>query len=52
MEVFTISLGRHARNPKKILLKLFELFLKKDGKFLKMNVENINFDDENPSYKN
>ena len=27
--------GRHARNPKKILLKLFELFLKNGGKFLK-----------------
>jgi D-hydroxyproline dehydrogenase len=40
--------GRHARNPKKILLKLFDLFLKKKGKFLKMNIENINFDEENP----
>ena len=27
--------GRHARNPKKILIKIFELFLKKGGKFLK-----------------
>ena len=27
--------ARHARNPKKILLKLFELFLKKGGKFKK-----------------
>jgi D-amino-acid dehydrogenase len=40
--------GRHARNPKKILLKLFELFLKKGGKFLKMNVKDINFDEEKP----
>jgi glycine/D-amino acid oxidase-like deaminating enzyme len=40
--------GRHARNPKKILLKLFELFLKKGGKFLKMNIQNINFDLEKP----
>jgi len=40
--------GRHARNPKKILLKLFDLFLKKKGKFLRMNIENINFDEENP----
>jgi len=40
--------GRHARNPKKILLKLFELFLKKGGKFLKMNIQDINFDIEKP----
>jgi len=43
--------GRHARNPKKILLKLFELFLKKGGKFLKMNIQDINFDVEKPSLK-
>jgi len=43
--------GRHARNPKKILLKLFELFLKKGGKFLKMNIKDINFDDEKPIVK-
>jgi len=43
--------GRHARNPKKILLKLFELFLKKGGKFLKMNIKDINFDDEKPAIK-
>jgi len=43
--------GRHARNPKKILLKLFELFLKKDGKFLKMNIKDINFDEEKPVIK-
>jgi len=43
--------GRHARNPKKILLKLFELFLKKSGKFLKMNVQDINFNDEKPIVK-
>ena len=35
--------ARHARNPKKILLKLFELFLNKGGSFKKMNVEKINF---------
>ena len=40
--------GRHARNPKKILLKLYELFIKKGGKFLKMNVKDINFDHEKP----
>ena len=30
--------ARHARNPKKILLKFFELFLKKGGKFEKQYV--------------
>ena len=43
--------GRHARNPKKILLKLFELFLKKGGKFLKLNIKDINFNDEKPVIK-
>ena len=43
--------GRHARNPKKILLKLFDCFLKKGGKFLKMNVQDINFDEEKPVVK-
>ena len=43
--------GRHARNPKKILLKLFEFFLKKGGKFLKINVKDINFDEEKPVLK-
>ncbi len=38
--------ARHARNPRKILLKLFELFLKKNGKFIKENVETINFSAE------
>jgi len=39
--------ARHARNPKKILLKFFELFLKKGGKFVKENVETINFSSNN-----
>ena len=43
--------GRHARNPKKILLKLYELFLRKGGKFLKLNINDINFDDEKPVIK-
>jgi len=43
--------GRHARNPKKILLKLFDLFLKKNGKFLKMNIQDISFNDEKPVIK-
>ena len=43
--------ARHARNPKKILLKLFDLFLKKDGKFLKLNIQDIVFDKEKPTLK-
>jgi len=43
--------GRHARNPKKILLKLYELYLKKGGKFLKMNIKDINFNNEKPVIK-
>ena len=43
--------GRHARNPKKILLKLYDLFLKKGGKFLKMNIKDINFNEEKPVIK-
>ena len=43
--------GRHARNPKRILLKLFDLFIKKGGKFLKTNVQDINFDEERPIIK-
>ncbi|MDC0205346.1 FAD-binding oxidoreductase [Pelagibacteraceae bacterium] len=35
--------AKHARNPKKILLKLFDLFLKKGGLFEKQNVKTINF---------
>ena len=43
--------ARHARNPGKIWLKLFKLFLTKGGKFIKSNVENINFNDQNPLIK-
>jgi D-amino-acid dehydrogenase len=35
--------ARHTRNPRKILLKLFDLFLKKGGSFKKEEVEIINF---------
>lgn len=42
--------ARHARNPKKILLKFFELFLKKGGKFRKMNINDIQFDNEKPVF--
>jgi glycine/D-amino acid oxidase-like deaminating enzyme len=41
------SNARHARNPKKILLKLFDLFKSRGGKFEKENVESINFTSDN-----
>jgi D-amino-acid dehydrogenase len=41
------SNAKHARNPGKILLKLFNLFLKKGGKFEKQNVQSINFTSDN-----
>jgi len=40
--------ARHARNPKKILLKFFELFLKKGGIFHKMNIKDIHFNEDKP----
>ena len=40
--------ARHARNPKKILLKLFQNFVNKGGKFLKLNIQDLNFDEEKP----
>ena len=43
--------ARHARNPKKILLKFFELFLKKGGKFEKSNVQKIKFNNQTPIFK-
>ena len=43
--------ARHARNPGKIWLKLFNLFLSKGGKFKKDNVETINFSEEKPIIK-
>ena len=45
------SYGQHARNPKKILLKLFDLFLKKGGKFSKLNIKDIISDNEHPILK-
>ena len=39
--------ARHARNPRKILLKLFDSFIKKGGRFEKKNVQKINFSSEN-----
>ena len=43
--------ARHARNPKKILLKFFELFLKKGGKFEKLDIKNIEFKEQQPILK-
>jgi len=43
--------ARHTRNPGKIWLKLFNLFLLKGGKFKKSNVETINFSEEKPIIK-
>ena len=40
--------ARHATNPKKLLLKLFDLFLNKDGKFLKLNINDLDFDEDKP----
>ena len=40
--------ARHARNPGKIWLKLFENFIKKGGKFLKLNIQDLNFDEDKP----
>ena len=42
--------ARHARNPKKILLKFFDLFIKKGGKFNKLNIQNIEFDNDKPIF--
>ena len=43
--------ARHARNPKKILLKFFDLFLKKGGQFKKTEVKSIDFQYELPILK-
>jgi len=39
--------ARHARNPRKILQKLLNLFLKQGGNFVRQNVETINFSADN-----
>ena len=39
--------ARHTRNPKKVLLKLFDLFIKKGGHFEKQNVQSISFTIDN-----
>ena len=43
--------ARHARNPKKILLKLLNHFIQKGGKFTKLNIVDITFDTEKPVLK-
>ena len=43
--------ARHTRNPKKILIKLFDLFLKKGGKFLKLDIKDLEFDEKLPVIK-
>ena len=43
--------ARHTRNPKKILIKLFDLFIKKGGKFLKLDIKNLEFDGKTPVIK-
>ena len=43
--------ARHARNPKKILVKLFDLFINKGGKFLKLNIKDLEFDNKLPVLK-
>ena len=40
--------ARHARNPRKILVKLFENFLNKKGKFTKININDLDFDSDKP----
>ena len=39
--------ARHARNPRKILLKLFDSFIKKGGRYEKKNVQSISFGEDN-----
>ena len=43
--------ARHTRNPKKVLIKLFHLFIKKGGKFLKLNIRDLEFDSKLPVLK-
>ena len=40
--------AKHTTNPKKVLLKLFDLFIQKGGKFLKHDIKNLNFDNNKP----
>ena len=40
--------AKHTTNPKKVLLKLFDLFIQKGGKFLKHDIKILNFDEDKP----
>ena len=40
--------ARHARDPKKILIKLFQNFIIKGGKFIKLNIKDLDFDEQKP----
>ncbi len=42
------SYAKHTNNPRRLLLKLFDLFLKKEGKFNKYQIKDINFDEQKP----
>ena len=43
--------ARHARNPGKILIKLFEHFINKGGNFLNHNINNLVVEQEKPALK-
>ena len=44
--------ARHTKNPRKILLKLFDLFIKRGGRFEKKNVQSISYgEDSKPIIK-
>ncbi len=40
--------AKHAKNPGKIWLRLFEHFKKQGGTFLKFNINELNFDEDKP----
>ena len=40
--------AKHAKNPGKIWVKLFENFIKKGGKFLRLDIKDLNFDNDKP----
>ena len=40
--------ARHTKNPKKILTKLFDHFIEGGGKFLKLEIKDVDFDNKKP----
>ena len=40
--------ARHAKNPGRIWVRLFENFLKNGGKFLRLDIKDLNFDESKP----